>query len=391
MNYPKVAIIILNYNGWQDTIECLESVLRNNYPNYQVIVVDNGSPNNSMEYIKAWAEGRQEVLTPEPTHPLYHLSHPPIKKPILYIYYTRKEAEKGGNSKLEQKITKEWQEQRKSNNKELVPTSPYPLIFIQTGENLGFAGGNNVGIRYTLKKNTDAVLLINNDAILEPRSLEPAIKVLFLNEKVGIVGGKVKNYFKRGYIDSVGIRRILWPIGLMRSEGTGKLDRGQFEKQTELVATSGALMLIKRKIFNVIGLLSESFFFGGEDIDFCLSARKKGFKIIYEPQFIAHHKVGRSHSELTPGWIYNTLLSKQLIMKKHLSPFWWKVNRVCFWFYVRYRFLYRYKRRIYQNKFESSSVSKLLEEVEYAVRAAFRDALTKNKITLNDIKKFGGI
>jgi len=73
MNYPKVAIIILNYTGWKDTIECLESVLRNDYPNYQVIVVDNGSPNNSMEYIKAWAEGRQEVLTPEPTHPLYHL------------------------------------------------------------------------------------------------------------------------------------------------------------------------------------------------------------------------------------------------------------------------------------------------------------------------------
>jgi len=51
--WPKVAIIILNYNGWQDTIECLESVLRNDYPNYQVIVVDNGSSNNSMEYIKA--------------------------------------------------------------------------------------------------------------------------------------------------------------------------------------------------------------------------------------------------------------------------------------------------------------------------------------------------
>jgi len=51
-NWPKIAIIILNYNNWQDTIECLESVLRNDYPNYQVIVVDNGSANNSMEYIK---------------------------------------------------------------------------------------------------------------------------------------------------------------------------------------------------------------------------------------------------------------------------------------------------------------------------------------------------
>jgi GT2 family glycosyltransferase len=58
---PKIYIIILNYNGWADTIECLESVLRNDYPNYQVIVVDNNSPNNSMEYIKTWAEARLNV------------------------------------------------------------------------------------------------------------------------------------------------------------------------------------------------------------------------------------------------------------------------------------------------------------------------------------------
>ena len=141
--WPKVTIIILNYNGWKDTIECLESVLRNDYPNYQVIVVDNGSPNNSIEYIKAWAEGRQEVLTPEPTHPLYHLSHPPVKKPIPYIYYTREEAEKGSDFELEEKLTKEWQKQRKFfNNKELIPTSPYPLIFIQTGENFRLSENN---------------------------------------------------------------------------------------------------------------------------------------------------------------------------------------------------------------------------------------------------------
>jgi glycosyltransferase involved in cell wall biosynthesis len=107
---PKVAIVILNWNGWKDTIECLESVFRNTYPNYQVIVVDNGSTDGSIEKIKAWADGKQEVLTPEPTHPLYHLSHPPVKKPIPYIYYTREEAEKGGDLKLEEKVTKEWQE-----------------------------------------------------------------------------------------------------------------------------------------------------------------------------------------------------------------------------------------------------------------------------------------
>jgi GT2 family glycosyltransferase len=83
--YPKVYIIIINYNSWADTIECLESVLRNNYPNYQVIVIDNNSPNNSMEYLKAWAEGKLDVWV-KPNHPLRYLSFPPVKKPIPYIY-----------------------------------------------------------------------------------------------------------------------------------------------------------------------------------------------------------------------------------------------------------------------------------------------------------------
>jgi GT2 family glycosyltransferase len=59
--WPQVAIIALNWNGWQDTIECLESLQRLIYPNYQVIVVDNGSTDGSMEKIKDWARGEIPV------------------------------------------------------------------------------------------------------------------------------------------------------------------------------------------------------------------------------------------------------------------------------------------------------------------------------------------
>ncbi len=142
MKSLKVYIIILNYNGWADTIECLESVLRNDYPNYQVIVVDNNSPNNSMEYIKAWAEGKLDVWV-NPKNPLKKLTFPPVPKPIPYVFYTREEAEKGGNFEFEEKI------------KEDVPngiTPKYLLIFIQTGCSGGFAFGNNVAIIHTGEK-----------------------------------------------------------------------------------------------------------------------------------------------------------------------------------------------------------------------------------------------
>ena len=59
--YPKVAIIVLNYKGWQDTIECLESLQQINCPDYQVIVVDNGSNDESVEKIKEWADGKLSV------------------------------------------------------------------------------------------------------------------------------------------------------------------------------------------------------------------------------------------------------------------------------------------------------------------------------------------
>ena len=314
---PKVAIIILNWNNYADTKECLKSLENLTYPNYEIIVVDNGSTDGSAARLEA--------------------EFPQFK-------------------------------------------------FIKNEENLGFAGGCNVGIRYSLEEDADSVLLLNNDAVLEPSSLEPAVETLFSSKEVGIVGGKIKNYFKRDRIDSVGVRRILWPIGFMRSEGTGRLDRGQFKDRAELTATSGALMLIKREVFDAVGLLPESFFLGGEDIDFCLSARERGFKVVYEPRFVAYHKVGQSHSELRPGWIYNNLLSRQLVMKRHLKPFWWRVNSLCFRLYTRYWSLRRYKRRILQGETNCTTSSKLLREIEGAVKAALRDAHVKDRITLSDLE-----
>ncbi len=191
----KILAIILNYNGWEDTIECLESILRSDYLNYQVIVVDNNSPNNSMEYIKAWAEGKQENLASEPSHPLYHLSNPSIKKPIPYICYTREEAEKGGKIEIENAITNQWQEERERNKDNLISTSIYPLIFIQSDENLGFAGGNNIGIKYAQKKNDlHDILLINNDTVVEKNTISELIRARNKLGENAIYGGRIFYY-----------------------------------------------------------------------------------------------------------------------------------------------------------------------------------------------------
>jgi len=329
LKWPKVAIIILNWNGWKDTVECLESVFRNNYPNYQVIVIDNGSTNDSMEKIKEWAEGKQEVLTPEPSHPLYHLSHPPLKKPIPYIYYTRGEAEEGGNISLEKKITKEWQKIKEANNK-FNSASPYPLIFIQTGENLGFAGGNNVGVRYGLKNNKyDYFLLLNNDTVVEPAFLKELIKTAARNQNIGIIGGKILYYSKHNIIwDAGGKLNTIRPGA--KHFGRGELDRGQHNEIRVVTFITGAAMLVKCRLFLDIGLLDDCFFFGVEDYDFCQRAIIAKYSLMYIPEAIIWHKVGVSRKHIHDFiWYYRGYKSNIIYMKRKLPLLIWP-----FWFFL---------------------------------------------------------
>src|SRR5690348_2919266 len=91
---PKVYILLLNYNGWEDTIECLESLMRLDSFSYQIIVVDNNSPNNSLFYIKEWASGRITVWI-DKNHLLKHLSFPPSPKPVPFVEYNNFEVEQG--------------------------------------------------------------------------------------------------------------------------------------------------------------------------------------------------------------------------------------------------------------------------------------------------------
>jgi GT2 family glycosyltransferase len=315
--WPKVAIIILNWNGWKDTIECLESVFRNTYSNYQVIVVDNGSTDGSIEKIKTWADGKQEVLTPEPNHLLYHLSHPSVKKPIPYIYYNREEVEKGDNFELEEKITKGWQEQRKSNSKELNSTSPYPLIFIQTGENLGFAGGSNVGIKYTLgKDNFEYVWLLNNDTVIESDALFEMAKSIENFIKIGMAEPKIYIYNKPYRLWSAG-KKIFPLIGISKRIGAEKIDNKMYNKQEEKNDLNGCALLIRKRLIEEIGNLDEKYFLYFEDTDWALRAKRAQWKLLYNPKAKIWHKSSLGMRSITS---YYFTRNRLLLTKKH---YWW--------------------------------------------------------------------
>ncbi len=275
----KVYIIILNYNNWYDTIECLESVLRNDYPNYQVIVIDNNSSNNSMNYIKAWAEGKLDVWV-KPDHPLRHLSFPPVPKPIPYVFYTCEEMKKRKHTK--EKSVKNIQEGI---------TTRHPIIFIQSKKNLGFAGGNNIGIRYALTKNEfEYILLLNNDTVVKKNFLSLLIKNIKENN-FGIAGCKIYYYHNP---------RKLWYNGGKFNEWFGRAVHIQKEIRknfSEINFITGCCMLLRKDVLENVGLFDESYFMYIEDLDYCYRTQKRGFKLGIVHNSIIYHKVSSSTGE----------------------------------------------------------------------------------------------
>jgi len=336
--YPKVYIIVLNYNGWADTIECLESVLRNNYPNYQVIVVDNNSPNHSMEYIKAWAEGKLDVWV-KPDHPLRHLSFPPIKKPISYVYYTREEAEKGGNCNLEKSF---HQPTSKSFSHSVAQPADYttnhPLILIQTGRNLGFAGGNNVAIRYALAKDDfEYIWFLNNDTVIERDTLSKLVqkfeKYRKLPKKIGIVGSKLLYYDNPKMIQGIGGIYNKW-FAVAKHLGVFEEDKGQYDNEEVLDKIDyiiGASMLVSRDFIKEVGLMCEDYFLYFEELDWTLRGNQKGYGLGYCWESKVYHKEGKSIGSSSKGEKkseiadYYGLRNRIVFTKKFFPKYLWSV------------------------------------------------------------------
>lgn len=294
---PKVAIIIINWNGWPDTIECLESLFQITYTNFHVILADNGSNDNSKERIKEYCSGKIDVRS-------IFFKYLPDNKPIAFKEYKKTyldAVERGDESFCA-----------------LPPLNA--LTFIENEKNYGFAEANNVGIRYALiAQNPDYLLLLNNDTVVEREFLTELIKVAESNRSIGIVGPKTYYYYEPNKI------QLAWNVlnfnkGTVVHAGAGDIDNGQCDviKQTGYVP--GSCLLVKKEVVKDVGLLDSRFFCYWEEADFCTRAKKAGYKCFYCWRAKIWHKVSSSSKGgALPSYYYYLTRNRFWFMQKHAT------------------------------------------------------------------------
>ncbi len=179
-----------------------------------------------------------------------------------------------------------------------------PAACLETGANLGFSGGMNVGIREALARGADYVLIANSDVIVPPNCLARLIRALDANPAAGIAGPAVVSRSDPGRLESLGLS--FSPVtGRMRVVGAGtRVADHDLSASHAVDAVSGCLMLVKRAVFEAAGLFDEAYFFGFEDLDFCLRARRAGFATIVAGGARACHEGGRSIGAASPRRLY---------------------------------------------------------------------------------------
>jgi GT2 family glycosyltransferase len=247
--HPKIAVVILNWNGKDDSLECLDSVHKIDYPYFEVIVVDNGSTDDSVQAFR-----------------------------------------------------------------QIYPN----LTLLETGANLGYAGGNNVGIRWALEHGFDSILLLNNDTIVDSGILKAFAEAEQRFPTAGVFGAKIYFYSDRNRLWHAGGK---WLPETMKFThvGMGEQDSPEYSQVQAYDYVTGCALYATANVFREIGTLNEKFFLTYEETDWCYRARKQGYSCLFIPEAKLWHKIsvsfGGSHS---PIFNYFMTRNKLLWASKHL-------------------------------------------------------------------------
>jgi GT2 family glycosyltransferase len=249
---PRVAVIILTWNRVDDIVTCLESFADVDYPNREVVVVDNASADDTVATVRA--------------------------------------------------------------------NYPWATLIVND-DNLGYVGGNNVGIRYALEHGADYVFILNSDTKMTPGCLTELARIMQSDPRIAIAGAK--NLYMQNPAFTWGKYGVLnWGPMLVRTHGRFVRDYPEASpRDVDWVIGNGCMM--SREALEMVGIFDEEFFQVNEDVDWCVRARKLGYRVVYVDTAAIHHR-GASSADLSKPIVfsYGYFLGRNAILfaRKHANP-----------------------------------------------------------------------
>jgi GT2 family glycosyltransferase len=243
-----VVAVVVNWNGWRHTLECLRSLLREGHPGLGVVVVDNGSDDGSVEEIRRFCREGADTRAP-------YAEVPP-----------------GGNAP---------------------DVAEGAIVLLRSAANLGYTGGNNLGIRFAMgSMRPRHVLLLNNDVVVCKGLLRELLGAARASHGIGMWQPKVLMMRAPHTVSGVGIG--IHPNGQTFMIGYGEPDDGRHDAPREVFAVYGCAVLCDTRMFEEVGLFEEGFFAYYEDIELSWRARLHGWGCMYVPSATVLHWEGAS-------------------------------------------------------------------------------------------------
>lgn len=197
--------------------------------------------------------------------------------------------------------------------------SRYPEVrLIRNSENLGFTGGNNVGINAA---KGDYFLIINNDTEVVPDLIDRMLEPFFADPTVGVVSPKIRYYSHPSIIQYAGFTEVNPFTGRNRPIGGNEVDNGQCDVPGYTAYAHGAAMMVKREVVTKVGVLPDIFFIYYEELDWSAHIRRAGYKVFYQPTALIYHKESVTMGKESPMKAYFHNRNRILFMRRNTTGF----------------------------------------------------------------------
>jgi hypothetical protein len=259
----SIGIIVLNWQGWRDTLACLDSLRKLTYPGpISLIVCDNASGDDSVAQILNWAQQH------------YASSEIGVLKTDLTTF------------------------------EKLSNLTHLPFILLQTGANLGFAGGHNVGIRYALaSQRFEYLWLLNNDTTVDSQALSILCKCAAAQPQVALFGSTILEYYQRDRVQCAGGCHYFPLLTIFRQVLAGSTLNValQHEEAIKLDYVSGAAMFLRVAAIRQVGILNEEYFLFYEELDYTQRLKRQGYEIGWCKHSLVYHKGSASVGNAREG------------------------------------------------------------------------------------------